>query len=56
VAMETVKKLVDGTVPSSRQLPSDILEQRLFNKIWERHELLLVEKNRYKKPRGVDNL
>lgn len=56
VAMETVTKLVDGKVPLSRQSPPHILEERLFNKIWERNDLIMVEKNRYSKPRGVDNL
>ena len=55
-AVEAVKKLVAGTVALPRHLPSDILEDRLWNKMCERNELLLVETNRYSKPRGVDSL
>lgn len=56
VAREMVQKLVDGKVPLPRQSPSHILDERIFNKIWERNDLIMVEKNRYSKPRGVDNL
>jgi hypothetical protein len=56
VAMVAVKKLVDGKVPLPKQLPSAILDDRIFNKICERNDLVMVEKNRYSKPRGPDSL
>ena len=56
VAMAAVKKLVEGKVPLPKQLPSAILDDRIFNKICERNDLIMVEKNRYSKPRGPDGL
>ena len=55
-AVEAVKKLVEGKVQLPKQLPSPLLGDRIFKKIWERNDLILVEKNRYSKPRGADSL
>jgi hypothetical protein len=56
LAVEAVKKLVEGKVTLPKQLPSALLDGRIFNEICERNDLILVEKNRYSKPRGADSL